>query len=247
MKHAKIWILNNGILLSNAQTKNIPSVAIETGVSIKEFMHMSTSFWVLDTHGKTIMINAEGADVCGFKSTKDAVGKSLVDVSSKETAMQLIGNCHDVIQVKEPKIYDEINIRKDGLQQQFLSIKLPLYDNQQNVRGVFGVSIVLGRHALADNLNFLQQIGILANTVPATTLTCDAQPYSLELTTQLPARELECLRYIMQGYTSKMIARELGLSFRTVESYIRNLKNRLGVATRFELMQIAKKYKLYGI
>ena len=132
------------------------------------------------------------------------------------------------------------------MQQQFLSIKLPLYDCTQQVRGIFGISIVIGRHALADNLNFLQHIGILGNAVPAISSAPQyASPQSSALPTPLPPRELECLHYIMQGYTAKMIARELGLSFRTIESYIRNLKNRLGIATRFELIQMAKK--LYGI
>lgn len=34
-----------------------------------------------------------------------------------------------------------------------------------------------------------------------------------------------------------MIAKELGLSFRTVESYIINVKTRLGVNTKAELIQ----------
>jgi PAS domain S-box-containing protein len=241
MQNTNIWLLNSGVLLTDASASTMSPNAIHTGVSIKDFMHMPVSFWVLDTKGTTITINAEGASICGFKSEQDAIGKSLINVSKKESAIQLIDNCREVIQTKQAKMYDEVNIRQDGIQQQFLSIKVPLYDQNQNIMGVFGVSIVLGRHSLANSLNFLQQIGMISNAFHVSSPCIQPRPMAL------PKRELECLQYIIQGYTAKMIAREVGLSFRTIESYIRNLKNRLGVSTRFELIQMAKKQKLYGI
>lgn len=246
MKNTNIWLLNNGVLLTEASASTMSPAAINTGVSIKDFMHMPASFWVLDTNGTTITMNAEGANICGFKSEQDAIGKSLINVSKKESAIQLIDNCREVIQTKKTKMYDELNIRQDGIQQQFLSIKLPLYDQNQNIMGVFGVSIVLGRHSLANSLNFLQQIGIISNAFHVSSPCIQPSPVALPNISP-PTRELECLQYIIQGYTAKMIAREVGLSFRTIESYIRNLKNRLGVSTRFELIQMAKKQKLYGI
>ena len=110
MQNTKIWILSNGVLLSDHRANKIPMPAIDTGVSVKDFLQMPASFWMLDADGRTMTINAEGADVCGFKSVQDAVGKSLIDVSKKENAIQLIGNCHSVIQAKAPQIYDETNI-----------------------------------------------------------------------------------------------------------------------------------------
>lgn len=55
---------------------------------------------------------------------------------------------------------------------------------------------------------------------------------------QLSARELDCLYYYIFDKTAKEIANYLHLSFRTVESHINNIKNKLGVTTKSQLIQI---------
>lgn len=55
--------------------------------------------------------------------------------------------------------------------------------------------------------------------------------------TCITRRELECLSYIMQGMTSKSIARNLGVSYRTVESHIERLKIKTKTASKTSLIQ----------
>lgn len=57
-------------------------------------------------------------------------------------------------------------------------------------------------------------------------------------------RELECWKYVIQNYTFKEIGQFLGLSNRTVETYVNNLKNKLGCDTARNLAQLAKALKL---
>lgn len=52
----------------------------------------------------------------------------------------------------------------------------------------------------------------------------------------LSKRECEIVVLISQGDTDKQIAKKLGISPRTVESYIVNVKQKLGVRTRVELI-----------
>lgn len=49
-------------------------------------------------------------------------------------------------------------------------------------------------------------------------------------------REVECIKYLHQGYSTKQIARELNLSPRTVEEYITNIKIKLGCKSRLEIV-----------
>ncbi len=56
---------------------------------------------------------------------------------------------------------------------------------------------------------------------------------------QLTPREVEVLRLIALGHTSVEIARKLHLSPRTVESHRARIHNRLGLATRAELVRYA--------
>lgn len=53
----------------------------------------------------------------------------------------------------------------------------------------------------------------------------------------LTPREEECAIYLMQGSTLKEIAKALDLSPRTVEFYLKNIKNKLNCRTKFQMMR----------
>ena len=240
LQQMKICRVNGGLALlaKDALSGYHSPFIIDTGATVLDCMRMPVSFWMLDTNSLTQVMNAEGIQVCGFQSQQEALGHSLIQVSQRESAIQLIENCDAVMQARELKIFEEINIRKDGTQQQFLSVKLPWYDLERGLIGVCGFSIVLGLHALASNLMMLTQLGILNSTDPTKMLSMPISPPAKQLS--LPLRERQCLQFIAQGYTAKMMARELSLSYRTIESYIDNLKSRLGVNSKMELIQFAK-------
>lgn len=52
----------------------------------------------------------------------------------------------------------------------------------------------------------------------------------------LSLREKECLTWVIRGKTASEIAHILGLSKRTIESYMINIKNKLGAASKSELI-----------
>ena len=56
---------------------------------------------------------------------------------------------------------------------------------------------------------------------------------------QLSERELEVLRRAAQGLANKEIAAVMGLSPRTVQSHLRHIMNKLGVASRVEAVVLA--------
>lgn len=51
-------------------------------------------------------------------------------------------------------------------------------------------------------------------------------------------REMDCLRFLVQGFTAKMIARQLSLSQRTVESYFEKIKIKLNCNSRAQLVEL---------
>jgi DNA-binding NarL/FixJ family response regulator len=59
---------------------------------------------------------------------------------------------------------------------------------------------------------------------------------------QLTAREQEVLRHIASGQSNKQIARELGLSVRTVETHRLNIKRKLGIEGQAELIRFAVQH-----
>lgn len=52
----------------------------------------------------------------------------------------------------------------------------------------------------------------------------------------LSHRELECINFLAKGFTAKEIARELNLSYRTIESHLESARNKLGCYNGLELI-----------
>ncbi len=55
-------------------------------------------------------------------------------------------------------------------------------------------------------------------------------------------REHECLELIAHGYTMKNAAKRLEISHRTVEQHLRNIKEKLGVSTKNQLVEVWHEY-----
>lgn len=56
----------------------------------------------------------------------------------------------------------------------------------------------------------------------------------------LSKRERQCLRALLVGETAKEVALEYGLSYRTIESYYENLKNKLNCQSKRDLLKAAQ-------
>ena len=61
---------------------------------------------------------------------------------------------------------------------------------------------------------------------------------------ELSERELEIVRLLARGHANKEIARELGISPRTVEGHVNNVFAKLGVSSRVELVLSAMRQHL---
>ncbi len=55
---------------------------------------------------------------------------------------------------------------------------------------------------------------------------------------RLTQREMQCLQLTIKGFTAKKIAKELGLSFRTIEEYMTNIRVKAGVNSKSELIEM---------
>ncbi len=59
---------------------------------------------------------------------------------------------------------------------------------------------------------------------------------------EITPREKLCLELIAQGYTMKNAAKRLQISHRTVEQHLRNVKDKLGLSTKNQLVEIWHEY-----
>ncbi|HKZ55855.1 MAG TPA: response regulator transcription factor [Anaerolineales bacterium] len=65
-----------------------------------------------------------------------------------------------------------------------------------------------------------------------------------ETSEALTPREIDVLKYIVQGYTNRQIGEELNLSVRTVEGHRANLSGKLGLHSRVDLVRYAREHGL---
>jgi len=59
---------------------------------------------------------------------------------------------------------------------------------------------------------------------------------------QLSDRELEVFQLLGQGYTTRRIAEELHVSFKTIQAFSARIKEKLGIATATELLLEAVRW-----
>ena len=65
--------------------------------------------------------------------------------------------------------------------------------------------------------------------------------------TALSTKESECLFYLLRGKPLKSIADNIGLSKRTVETYVDNIKAKFTCYTKHELLDIAFQHGLIHV
>lgn len=63
-------------------------------------------------------------------------------------------------------------------------------------------------------------------------------PIQFEWINSLTKREKECVKWLLKGLTAIQIGKKIHLSNRTVESYLENIKNKLGCRTKQELFDV---------
>ena len=236
MKELIIYRFKNGIQLIRPGSAT-PFMAYNTGHNVAEIMQLPFNFYFLNTQGHTQIMNEESALMCGFNSAEDALGKSLHHVSLGHSAAELIDNCTQVINEQLLRIFEEENVRKDGTSLHFLSIKCPWYNSNEQIMGVFGCSIVLGKHSLSSSLASVIELGLFDSAQIPFNRALSSPSFKINKT-HLSKREIECLRLTIKGYTAKRIAKELDISHRTVEEYLVNIRIKAGAASKAELIEM---------
>jgi DNA-binding CsgD family transcriptional regulator len=115
----------------------------------------------------------------------------------------------------------------------FYFIKKPLLDNKNNITGLIYHCQEFASKLL-HNLANTDRNYFAAHTMPTHYhLVANNNPFKLAM------RELEVLFFLLRGKTAKEIAEIIGLSKRTIESYIEQIKSKFGCNTKTDLLLLA--------
>lgn len=118
-------------------------------------------------------------------------------------------------------------------------IRVPIRDNTGKILGVMGQTIILSsRSNLCEAMQALMKIDKKnLDSSMQMNFAYQLKPYPNSL--QLTSRETECLFLLVRGKTAKEIGKFLDISSRTVESHIENIKIKLNVSSRSQIISKA--------
>lgn len=224
----QIYRFNKGIKLLRAEQAGFPKSKHTVG----SILQLPIGVYFIRADSINEKVNEHDAMSCGFDSAKSAIGKTCFSGFTKKSANITTQNDKEVMLTEDIKISEEdVVLSKDYSRRPTLSIKLPWYNDQNKVIGIFGCSIILGKHPLADSLSLVTNLGILNTTENI------SQFVGTEIQNDyLSRRQISCAKLLLSGMTIKQIAAYLNLSPRTVESYVENIKTKLNCRNKTELI-----------
>ncbi len=202
--------------------------------SIADMFSLPFNTYFIDRESTVLDINERAAAVCGYVSRKEAMGRSLRDVSARNTAQQILYNDQIIMSRKKIKITEEIYTRLDDTELVAISIKFPWLVADKLV-GIFGCSIMVEDNHLADlsaAIILLMQTGLLVPDSMTTIL-----PGYIYANRYLNQRDIEIIYWVVRGKTAKEIALNLHLSHRTIEHRLDKIKLKLGVSSKAALIE----------
>lgn len=113
--------------------------------------NITDAIYFKDLDSRFIMMNKACAQKHGWASTEEPIGKSDFDIFAKEHAQQAYADEQEIIRTgRERASYEEKETWPDGTVTWVSTSKMPLFDEQGNIFGTFGISRDITKHKLAE-------------------------------------------------------------------------------------------------
>lgn len=183
----------------------------------------------------TIKCNDNTAKAAGLASAKDLIGLSVIDIFSKKEARIIDKIDKQIIESKK------IHCAIESLQGFYLSIKSPLFNDRNEVTGLFGISFALDNSEFLNIVNLsnnepqIIDFSIVSNFILKYLFTSNRIRHA-----SLSLQQEKVLNYLCRGLTAKEIGKIMKVSDRTIETHIEILKKKLDCRTKYELIEFMK-------
>ena len=176
--------------------------------------HLYQFYWK-DIHGVYLGLNARLKQKLRERGLcDDIIGKTDNDIFTSEAAKLFREHDRLIMKDKVEMLFEERIEIAENCHVLQLTIKKPLFNEEGIVSGIIGMTY-----------DFTE---------------IETPDFNVKLT----PREIQCFSGLYLGHTSINISKQLGLSPKTVESYIANLKTKLCCESKHELIKFANKRHL---
>lgn len=208
---------------------------------------MSGLFLVMDKNSRFILANKVAANWTGFKSSDSMLGKTYHDMLCKASEQHDIFKNQDTLTRNRDKHVKIVGYYQYADKWQLVfGEKYPLRDNEGNLVGTVSHFNDVTNCNLIDLSKFLK----ISQHGDSIKLGREQNGYLVEdhyPDITLPGRQSECLFFLLRGKTAKDIGKILGLSYRTVEGHIEQIKNKFQCSSKSELVEKAISYDYMNI
>lgn len=214
---------------------NNSSLLRENSQDFKDFntlMILPCNIYIMSKHSESYIVNHNALNSLGLCTMNDIYGP-VATYFTKEADI-LLQHDQQVINSNKIHIFDETCLRNDDILIRASSVKMPWYYENGGIGGIFGFSVI-GSYNFNYILELTKAINLnhIHHAIKRLILNKKNEFHQLSL------RQIDCLKYLLKGYTYKMIANILKISPRTVETHIEHLNNSLKCQNKSELIEKA--------
>lgn len=207
-------------------------------------------------HSNDAYLNQYHKPGCDLFSVKNADSRMLA-FSMSHCHSQGFHNPHDFVGIHDTEILspnvvqaayylEEDRIAKSTPgHRNYLVIGQHLLSRHQSISGMFYQKYAEDKHIIANGflLNWASISHIFTHCPPSACFSSNYLRYQVvDNIDTLSVRESQTLYYAIRGLSQPMIANKLNLSPRTIETYYENLKYKLGIYHKAELLEYALAY-----
>lgn len=211
-------------------------------LSLNDLSKKRISVFFKDKNHIMLHANYHQLECINACSLSDIIGKKFIEIIDDTTLnrrLEYNNNC--VMQTQKTLFFSE-NIETDHLTTKAISVKMPFYDQHNQIQGIFGFAYITETPCAPSNpLEFSDTANaFFENSVTSLNKQCilneNNSPYS--------QREIDLIRLIVRGKTLRECAAIMQISTRTAEHYFANIKNKAGVKTRSAAIEKLMEFNL---
>ena len=233
---SKVYCSARGIQLVRPDARNSSArspLFQDTGFHLADLLKQPFNIYFFYSDSIVAVVN-KGNNQFADSSIDHPVGKHVYEVlRSKKAVQHVIKNNSEILSSKKAAFFNEESDPEDEINTHCVSLKMPWYSDDKIV-GVFGCSVLLNRQSIDQTLQQLNQLSTIIPQFSHSPIKSAAHPIMQNY--QLTPREIEILKYVVNGNTAKRIGNILNLSHRTIESHIHNIKIKTNSGSKSELI-----------
>lgn len=209
---------------------NEQSIYGNMNLTVKAALQLPFCVYFLNKNSIKQSLNDYSVNACGFTSIKHGIGKSVADVLIDSSSKSLMKNDHDVVTSSKVKIVEELALHKNNTRIEVLTIKMPWYNMNNEIIGVFGFSAIYGVHSIPQFLTHMLELNFFKNN--------QYLPWACIKDKYLTKRECEVLKHTIRGFSAYEVGQYINLSQRTVEYHLENIKQKFAVSSKSEVINM---------